>query len=316
MEFKFSCPHCGRHISATTEYVGVRTTCPTCSSPFDVPAPITTPVDGKQSNVESKAPNNSSNASSETARGEVASSPLAPMKAIKLTVAALFVGSLAAWGLYEYRARVAVQEQIRLAVDARRHEQEAVRRREQAEHNFDLSEAYKQPPASYVESPDQRLLGRISPTSGGDSTWGAVTAQDFDTTLLADEIFSGRCAQAQAAKASAVASFAQGMWLVRSEVPNLDIADQYDQDNKVRDLIRDQTATRYEPQRKADVKAAFDEREARIFALAKEHRLMPLSRDVRVRVLDISGHYAKLTVIDGDYVGQTVFISPSELLIK
>jgi hypothetical protein len=38
-EFKFSCPHCGQHISTTPEYVGVQSTCPTCSQPFEVPAP-------------------------------------------------------------------------------------------------------------------------------------------------------------------------------------------------------------------------------------------------------------------------------------
>lgn len=41
MEFTFSCPSCGQHIAATSEYVGIRTTCPTCSHPFDVPAPET-----------------------------------------------------------------------------------------------------------------------------------------------------------------------------------------------------------------------------------------------------------------------------------
>ena len=39
MEFKFSCPHCGQHIAATHEYIGVQANCPTCSQPFEVPTP-------------------------------------------------------------------------------------------------------------------------------------------------------------------------------------------------------------------------------------------------------------------------------------
>ena len=39
MEFKFSCPNCGQHITASSEEVGVHTACPTCSSPLDIPAP-------------------------------------------------------------------------------------------------------------------------------------------------------------------------------------------------------------------------------------------------------------------------------------
>ena len=39
MEFKFYCPHCGQHIAATTELVGIQSTCPNCSKRFTVPAP-------------------------------------------------------------------------------------------------------------------------------------------------------------------------------------------------------------------------------------------------------------------------------------
>ncbi len=39
MEFKFYCQQCGQHIAATTEQIGHRWICPTCSHPFDVPAP-------------------------------------------------------------------------------------------------------------------------------------------------------------------------------------------------------------------------------------------------------------------------------------
>lgn len=40
-KFKFSCPHCGQHISATAEYVGTDANCPTCEAGFVVPAPQT-----------------------------------------------------------------------------------------------------------------------------------------------------------------------------------------------------------------------------------------------------------------------------------
>ena len=43
MEFTFSCPNCGQHISATAKHIGIRTTCPTCSHLFEVPAPATLP---------------------------------------------------------------------------------------------------------------------------------------------------------------------------------------------------------------------------------------------------------------------------------
>jgi len=51
MEFKFYCPHCGQHISATTNQVGKRGACPTCSRAFDVPAPA-----GYQSEQKSPPP--------------------------------------------------------------------------------------------------------------------------------------------------------------------------------------------------------------------------------------------------------------------
>jgi hypothetical protein len=39
MKYKFSCPHCGQRIATTPEYIGVQAACPTCSLPFEVPAP-------------------------------------------------------------------------------------------------------------------------------------------------------------------------------------------------------------------------------------------------------------------------------------
>ena len=36
-EFTFACPECGQRISATTDYVGVSTNCPTCNAEFVVP---------------------------------------------------------------------------------------------------------------------------------------------------------------------------------------------------------------------------------------------------------------------------------------
>ncbi len=44
MTFKFHCPHCDQRISATTEYIGSESTCPTCSQPFVVPAPFASEV--------------------------------------------------------------------------------------------------------------------------------------------------------------------------------------------------------------------------------------------------------------------------------
>ncbi len=39
MVFKFSCPHCGQHISATPEDCGTEGACPTCGNTFTVPEP-------------------------------------------------------------------------------------------------------------------------------------------------------------------------------------------------------------------------------------------------------------------------------------
>lgn len=41
MDFKFFCPYCGQHIEASTDNIGSRGTCPTCSQPFTVPEPPT-----------------------------------------------------------------------------------------------------------------------------------------------------------------------------------------------------------------------------------------------------------------------------------
>ena len=37
--FKFSCPHCNEHISATPEWYGKVTNCPHCSKKIEVPYP-------------------------------------------------------------------------------------------------------------------------------------------------------------------------------------------------------------------------------------------------------------------------------------
>lgn len=39
MTFKFECPHCGQHFSATPEYVATAATCSTCGGAFVVPSP-------------------------------------------------------------------------------------------------------------------------------------------------------------------------------------------------------------------------------------------------------------------------------------
>ena len=238
------------------------------------------------------------------------------MKTIKAFVITIVVGLGTFFWVNQYRAKLALQEQAQLAVENRRHEQEAARRREQAERSFNLSDAYKQPPISYLETSEKPLYGRISPLAGSDSTWGGVTAQDLDAKLLSDDAFNNSCAQAQVAKTSAVASFARSMWMFHAEIPRLDAVDKYEGEQRVHELIRKQSDEICEPQRQSAVKAAFDERERRFAALASEHRLKALARDVRVRILDISGHYVKLTVIDGDQAGQTLFISPGELLTK
>lgn len=36
--FKFSCPHCGQHISATSDFVGSEASCPSCNNAFVVPS--------------------------------------------------------------------------------------------------------------------------------------------------------------------------------------------------------------------------------------------------------------------------------------
>jgi endogenous inhibitor of DNA gyrase (YacG/DUF329 family) len=38
MEFKFYCPHCGQHISATDDLVGSEASCPNCQRTFVVPS--------------------------------------------------------------------------------------------------------------------------------------------------------------------------------------------------------------------------------------------------------------------------------------
>lgn len=235
---------------------------------------------------------------------------------IKSFFATIGIGTCVFWGIGEYRARVALQEQIRRAAEVRLHEQDADQQREQAERSFKLSDAYKQPPFSYVEGREARLFGRISPIAGENSIWGGVTAQDLDAKSRADNSFNERCSQAQAAKARAVANFAEFMWRFSSEIPRLDARDEYEGAEAARTAIAEHSAKICEPKRQDLVRAAFAERAARFAALAAEHRLVSLARDVRVRVLDISGHYAKVAVVDGDHAGQTVFMSPTELLTK
>jgi len=38
MEFKFYCPKCGQHIAASTDQIGTRAMCPTCTLQFNVPS--------------------------------------------------------------------------------------------------------------------------------------------------------------------------------------------------------------------------------------------------------------------------------------
>jgi hypothetical protein len=63
MEFKFYCQHCGQHMAATDDRVGMQGVCPTCSRAFDIPAPDgfqprrrSSPPPPPSANVETQTP--------------------------------------------------------------------------------------------------------------------------------------------------------------------------------------------------------------------------------------------------------------------
>ena len=233
------------------------------------------------------------------------------MKPRKIIVTAILITGVGWWGIRQYSERGALQEQLRLVAEARKQEQEAERKRQEVERNFALSDAYKQPPKSYVETPEHLLYGKIAPKSQSDSTLAAPTAQDLDTKLHADDLYNQKCDQAQAIKANAIAGYWQFISDIASKYPRSADADQFN-----RETLQSKIRTVFEPERVATVNAATAERKRMLSVLVSEHRLVPVSRDTRVQVLDVSDHYAKIRVIDGDQAGSLLFVSPSDLLVK
>ena len=226
------------------------------------------------------------------------------MKLLTIIVTAILIAGIGWWGISQYSERVALQEQLRLVAVASNQKREA-------ERSFALSDAYKQPPELYAETREHPLYGKIAPKTESDSTFAAPNAQDLDTKLGADDLYDRKCDQAQTTKANAIAGYARTVSGIASNYPRSAEADQFN-----RDILQSKIANVFEPQRVAAINTATAERERTLDNLVSKHRLVPVSRDTRVQILDISGHYAKFRVIDGGLAGSLLFVSPNDLLVK
>lgn len=227
-----------------------------------------------------------------------------------ITGIALLTLGVGGFGIHQYCQHEELRRQSKLV--------EEMRQREQAERTFPLVDAYKQPPAIYSEYSEHPLYGRIVPRDNTSVAIGGTTAQDLDAKYQIDEDSTKQAQHAEALKASLVESYSNRVTEYYSSfpLPSDSAVDRFERIKRAQAEIQKQTDEIYEPQRKAAVDVAIKTRASRLSTLMAEGKLVVLKRDVRVRILDISGNYAKLRTIDGDHADKTLFFAPFDLRVK
>ena len=180
-------------------------------------------------------------------------------------------------------------ERKRLLAEQAKTERIHAQEQEEKERAFPLSDAYKKAPAFFRDSQYQHLYGRIAPGKS-ESVLAALSAQDLDAKLTTRRAMDDAVAQSERVHHDAMAMTSFGVAV---------------RDGAERDLYVNKLA-----------QAAVLNHEANINRLCKDNLLFPIDRETRVRVLDISDHYAKLQGLDGDLRDKIFFLTPNDILVK
>ena len=204
-------------------------------------------------------------------------------RAVWIIISALLVAGLAVGFAYEWVRRSKL--------------------REKAEKTFPLSEAYKQTPPTYQEAGDQHLLGK---TIRHD--YATMTPQSLDA-LFAVRADADR--QFEALRAA---------WRKKGENARAGVdylfsgESDYFRARLQMEALSNQLKTLPELERQSSnlsltVKNTLGQ-------WLQDGRLVKLEADTRVRVLDISSHYAKVKPLEGPQADKTVFVRTDNLLVK
>lgn len=235
---------------------------------------------------------------------------------IRVTLAVLVValGTFIGGGalLYVQRQRV-LAERARSQGDARRAAEE-LRQQEERERVFPLRDAYKKAPIFFTSTHGERLYGRISPDGDAETVLAAVSAQALDSEIATNEKLADDIARAKQQYNETVRAAVATAAEYQSMLPN------YGQ-NRYRDAanlqeVKVDIMQKQQPKFEAALKAAENEHRTARARLKEQNLIFPVPQEMRVRVLDISDHYAKVQGLDGELADKVFFVTPDRLLVK
>jgi hypothetical protein len=197
-----------------------------------------------------------------------------------------------------------LQRQADLASRQRVLEQET-REQGEAEHSFPLTDAYKQAPLSYADSPHQHLYGRIVSDNSPD-VLAATTAQGLDARLAAEKELKDSIARARQVYDDTVRSSVAAAAEYQSMLPGYGENRYRDEANLLE--VKINTMKQQQPKLEIALRAAREAYEIALQRLRGDGVLFRIAPNSRVRVLDISDHYVKLRGLEDENRDKVFFV--------
>ena len=213
-----------------------------------------------------------------------------------------------------WRRQRDLAERQHLLADQAMQEKTRAREQEEKERSFPLSDAYKKAPPFFTDSQYRHLYGRIAINSGADPALAATSAQALDARLAAKQELENSKATAEREYYGKISSSLATYAELQRSFPDLDNS-RFGGKNKLLEL---EVKERKEhlPKLQEALEAAVDKYAAILKRLDAEQVFFEIDCDTRVRVLDISDHYAKLQALDGAFRDRVFFLTPDNLLVK
>lgn len=281
---KCRCTNCSQQLEFPTEQIGQEIECPGCRMTTTLYRPASIPP---------PSPGNFGKAMTSAQKGR---------NPIILTLAIILIVAVPILGYQAWRSHVEKTEAAALRI----------------EENFRLADAYKSAPASYNgDIQKTRLYGRIGWADLPDATncFAAMTAQSLDQYLGAVQECGDRISNMKSQIKSKVDAYYVQTSAVFNEMPAFGPVDKSNREEahlqatvEYESTLRDKTVKEAN-----DLIKGVDEV---IRNLVGDQKGFFLARDTRIRVEDISGHYAKIFVLDGEHRSGTAFVTPDSILVK
>lgn len=169
--------------------------------------------------------------------------------------------------------------------------------------HFPLEDAYKPAPLSFSESGASRLYGKLLPDADSVMTNVANSAQSLDEKLVVQ-------AELESVRQQAIAVVEQ----VKSSMKDHATESNRDYINRIQYVS--EVADKLFPDVKTLLDLGTKRYNEKIQALNGRGALYSVAGNTRVKVIDITGHYAKVRALDGDAKGKVFFVVPDYLRVK